>query len=93
MHFVTTAAPFADYAPQDIHARKTRHVIETCEDKRDFFEALALLQHQLYSRHSPGCGFIKALVVRELHMSPEAQEEIECKIGQSLPRSGLNSYT
>ena len=28
-------------------------------------------------------------LVRYLHMSPEAQEEIERKIGQSLPRSGL----
>jgi hypothetical protein len=29
------------------------------------------------------------LVFRELHMSPKAQEEIERKVGQSLPRSGL----
>jgi hypothetical protein len=30
------------------------------------------------------------LVARYLHMSPEAQEEAERKIGLSLPRSGLN---
>ena len=34
---------------------------------------------------------MKDLVVRWLHMSPEAQEVIERKIGQSLPRSGLTS--
>ena len=32
---------------------------------------------------------MKDVVVRQLHMSPEALEEIERKIGQSLPRSGL----
>jgi hypothetical protein len=32
----------------------------------------------------------EAFIVRQLHMSPEAQEEIERKIGQSLARSRLN---
>jgi len=34
---------------------------------------------------------MKDLVIREFHMSPEAQAEIEGKIGQLLPRSGLAS--
>ena len=34
---------------------------------------------------------MKNLVIRYFHMCPEAQEEIERKIGQSLPRSGLTS--
>jgi len=32
---------------------------------------------------------MKDVVVRQLHMSPEALEEIERKIGQSLDRSRL----
>jgi hypothetical protein len=32
---------------------------------------------------------MKDLVVKWLHMAPEAEGEIERKIGQSLPRSGL----
>ena len=32
---------------------------------------------------------MKESVVRQLHMFPEAQQEIERTIGQSLARSGL----
>ena len=38
----------------------------------------------------PGGGLIEHLVVRELHMSPVPEEEIERKIGQSLARSRLD---
>jgi hypothetical protein len=34
---------------------------------------------------------MKDLVVRQLHMSPEALEEVERKIGQSLARSRLTN--
>jgi hypothetical protein len=32
---------------------------------------------------------MKDVVFGQLHMSPEAQDEIERKIGHALPRSGL----
>src|SRR5262245_45461339 len=52
-------------------------------DRKMFSPGLALFSTQ------PCSGLMKELVVRWLHMTPEAQEEIERTIGQSLPRSGL----
>jgi hypothetical protein len=65
-------------------------VIETHEENDHFVERKPVSASPALFSTEAGSGFMKDLV-RELHMSPEAQEEIERKIGQSLPRSGLTS--
>jgi hypothetical protein len=54
-----------------------------------FRRALKLSAAPVGSRHTLAAGLGKMFSSGELHMSPEAQEEIERKIGQSLARSRL----
>jgi len=57
---------------------------------QSFHRAVKLSAAPSGSRHTLAAGLEKIFSPGELHISPEAQEEIERKIGQSLARSGIN---
>jgi len=73
---------------KDLHVQETRHRIEP-QAEGPILSSVNPRERQLYSRHSLAAGFIGRTCHQELQMSPEAQEEIERKIGPSLARSRL----
>ena len=61
--------------------------VSSCSGR--FSASLKLSAAPVGSRHTLAAGLGKMFSSGELHMSPEAQEKIERKIGQPLTRSRL----
>ena len=68
---------------------QSRDPVETRERKDYFVKRKPVFGIARFTLDMTWQRAYKDLVVRVLHMSPEAHEEIERKIGQSLARSRL----